>query len=405
MRNATIGTIGSTVFSSFGTVYRVSVQFSDGSYQDSQFFDDVLTMRNSVQTWLSTAADSVRVYVTRYREGLTANQPAYSNATIVVDYTRKSVPSPARFSVVADGQDLFEYVDGDIYPVEFIGTRLSAWQTVLAWPIVPAAIVTDSVLTIRENALSVRQAKISEFIGNKYREAIPEFSLDNVDDKFVLAILLDMDKLSFEVLQDDGEVKTIRYDPIKTNFYRKHGDRFARDGYDGENLQTIARSIFATVWLESRRDFPDSWTAVTYRDSYIGTIRSARWINARVNAGMSFTNSQEWMGRKSVRRELVCENQTHFILLLSSYAMARAIQEIVQPFKMESDDMKHLKASNAQAVVLENIETLTQFEQDVANLIMTDHTERQAAEKLGVERTKIRQAKMKMKHKMAEFMD
>tara|TARA_R110000824_G_scaffold300225_1_gene488237 strand:- start:2279 stop:3493 length:1215 start_codon:yes stop_codon:yes gene_type:complete len=404
MRNATIGTIGSSVFSSFGTVYRVSVQFADGSYRDSDFFDDVLTMRNSVQTG-KDLPDSVRVYATRYREGLTPSQPAYSNATIVVDYSRQSVPSPARFSVVADGQDVYTSDGQDVYPVPFIGTRLTAWQTVLAWPIVPSAIVTDSVLTARENALSVRQAKISEFIGNKYREAMPEFSLDNVDDNFVLAILLDMDKLSFEVLQDDGETKTIRYNPIKTNFYRKHGDRFARHGYDGENLQTIAKSIFATIWLESRRDFPDSWTAVTYRDSYVGKIRSARWINARVNAGMSFSNSQEWMGRKPVRRELICENQTHFILLLSSYAMARAIQEIVQPFKMESDDMKHLKASNAQAIVLENVETLTQFEQDVANLIMTDHTERQAAEKLGVERTKIRQAKMKIKNKMAEFIE
>jgi len=381
----------------FSTVYAIRCQDVSGSVKEWQT-DDVATMLRRVRT-CQELTDSVDIVVTRYRQtGLELSRPVQ-----VVKYSRGLVPAPARLSLVSGGQDLFEFDGQDVLPVRTLGKMLGCWKTVQAWPIKNSGKTGLSIVSERERILTEGLRRRSERTGNKYRGTIPAFSLDNVDDLFVLAILTESDKLEFETTDSDGNAKTIRYNPIRTNYYRKHADRFDRDGYDGSNVQDIARGIFATVWLESRQRFPDTWTAVTYRERYIGTIRSARWIQARINRGLSYNNSEEWKGRESVEKLTICENETHFILLLSSYAMARAIQEIVQPFKMEQDDMHQLKTSDAQAITLENFDILTEFEKSVAELLMTDHTERQAAEKLGVERTQIRQAKMRLRDKLSEF--
>ena len=384
MQNATIGNVGGVVknFVAFETVYIVRTESILTEMNEFQT-GDVQSMLQRVKVCQSLS-DVVSIVVTRYRQtGLELSRPAQ-----VCSYLREIVPA---------------YLQAGDCSLEN-GVQFTAWKTLQNWPINPSAIVTTTFETERERILTKLNTRKSIMTGEHYRNAIPEFTLDNVDDLFVERILTEMDKLEFEV-ENDGETKIVRYDPIRTNYYRKHADRFSRNGFDGENVQTIARSIFTTVWLESRQRFPDTWVAITHRERYRGKIRSARWIQARINKNMSFSNSQEWLGKENIERLTECENQTHFILLLSSYAMARAIQEIVQPFKMEPDDMKHLKASNAQAIVLENLENLTEFEQRVAQLLMTDHTERDCAEQLGVERTKIRQAKMKIKDKMSEFLD
>lgn len=382
-------------FVAFSVAYMVRCQDVSGSVKEWQT-DDVATMLRRVRT-CQELTDSVDIVVTRYRQtGLELSRPVQ-----VVKYSRGLVPAPARLSLVSGGQDLFEFDGQDVLPVRTLGKMLGCWKTIQAWPIKNSGRTGLSIVSERERILTEEMRRRSERTGNKYRNSVPLFTLDNVDDAFVLAILTEMDKLEFETTDSDGNTKAVRYNPIRTNYYRKHADRFDRDGYDGANVQNIARGIFATVWLESRQRFPDTWTAITYRERYIGKIRSARWIQARINAGLSFNNSEEWKGRENVERLTECENETHFILLLSSYAMARAIQEIVQPFKMEQEDMVHLKASNVDAIILENFDSLTEFERSVAKLLMTDHTERETAEKLGVERSKIRQAKLMIKVKLS----
>ena len=383
----------------FETVYIVTCQDLSGEVKEFQF-RDVSAMLRRVRLCQSLP-DAVDIVVTRHKQiGLDL-----SNATQVCRHVRPIVPSPARFAVVSDGQDVFECVGNDVFPVPFIGTMLGDWQTLQAWPIKSAGIVGPvSFMDEREQILTNKKARISEFIGNKYRETIPQFTMDSIDDLSILDTIQGVKNMTFEYVNADGETVEVHWNALNTNFWRKHADRFASDGFDGANIRTIAESIFAEAWLESRQTFPDSWIAITYRERYIGTIRSARWIQARINAGLSFNNSEEWKGKERVRRDTDCETRDGFIVLLSSYAVARAIQEIVQPFKMEYSDMAELKASKVDAITLEHREILTTFEQDVCKLLMTDHTERQAAENLGVERTKIRQAKMRIKVKMEEFM-
>ena len=387
----------------FATVYMVRCQSLSGDVWERQF-DDVKAMLDSVRRCQSLP-DSVDVWVTRYKQiGMDL-----SNAVQVVRYVRDTVPAPARLAIVSGGQDVFTSDGNDVFPVPTIGTMLGSWRTVLAWPIQPSGVVTQTVLDAREQALTTRQAKISEFVGNKYRETIPEFTMDSIDDLSILDTIQGVKNMTFTYVNEDEQEVEVKWNSLNTNFWRKHADRFnvsfqGKKSYDGDNIRTIAESIFAEAWLESRQTFPNQWIAITYRERYIGKIRSARWIQARINAGLSFNNSEEWKGKERVRRDTDCETRDGFIVLLSSYAVARAIQEIVQPFKMEASDMKELKASNVDAIMLENAENLTQFEQEVCKLLMTDHTERQAAEHLGVERTKIRQAKMRIKLKMEEFM-
>lgn len=396
MKTATIGNVGGTVsanFVAFSTVYVVKTENAQGQSQEFQT-EDVQSMLNRVQT-CQELSDSVEIIVTRYRRtGLELSNPVQ-----VCSYRRDIVPAPGHLSAFGNGQSVFSFDGSDIVPVN-IGSTLSGWKTLLDWPIKPSGVVSVNFETERERILTLANTRKSAMSGERYRNTVPEFTLDNVDDDFVLGILTETDKLEFEVTEENV-TKTIRYNPLRTNYYRKRADRFHRDGFDGHNIQDIAKSIFATVWLESRQRFPGTWTAVTYRQRYIGKIRSQRWIQARINKGLSFNNSEEWKGKENVERLTECENETHFILLLSSYAMARAIQEIVQPFKMEREDMLQLQNSKADAIVLENFDSLTEFERSVAKLLMTDHTERQCAEKLGTDRTKIRQAKLRIKVKLS----
>jgi hypothetical protein len=381
MKTATIGNIGGTIsenFVAFSTVYVVKTE--NVLEQSAEFqTEDVATMLHRVKV-CQGLSDVVNIVVVRYRRtGLELSNPVQ-----VCSYRRDIVPA---------------YLQADDCSLEN-GLQFTAWKTLLAWPIKPSGVVSVNFETERERILTLLNTRKSAMSGERYRNTVPEFTLDNVDDNFVLSILTETDKLEFEVTEENV-TKTVRYDPIRTNYYRKRADRFRRDGFDGDNIQDIARSIFTTVWLESRQRFPGTWTAVTYRERYRGKIYSQRYIQAKKNRGLSFNNSQEWLGKESVERLTECENETHFILLLSSYAMARAIQEIVQPFKMEADDMHHLKASNVDAIILENFETLTEFERSVAKLLMTDHTERDCATKLGTERTKVRQAKLRIAAKLS----
>ena len=367
----------------FETIYIVACQDVLGQVQERQF-DDVSEMLGQVKIWQSLP-DSVDVTVTRYRQtGLELSRPAQ-----VCRHVRGIVPA---------------YLNAGDCGLEN-GLRLAGWRTVQAWPIRSAGIIGPvSFMDEREQILTNKKARVSEFVGNKYRETIPQFTMDSIDDLSILDTIQGVKNMSFEYVDSDGETVEVQWNALNTNFWRKHADRFDSDGFDGANIRTIAESIFAEAWLESRQAFPDQWIAITYRERYIGKIRSARWIQARINAGLSFNNSEEWKGKERVRRDTNCETRDGFIVLLSSYAVARAIQEIVQPFKMEYSDMAELKASKVDAITLEHREILTMFEQEVCKLLMTDHTERQAAENLGVERTKIRQAKMRIKLKMAEFM-
>ena len=381
MKTATIGNVGGTVsanFVAFSTVYVVKTE--NVLLEMSEFqTEDVATMLNRVKV-CQGLSDTVNIVVVRYRRtGLELSNPVQ-----VCSYRRDIVPA---------------YLQAGDCGLEN-GLQFSAWKTLLDWPIKPSGVVSVNFETERERILTLVNSRKSAMSGERYRNTVPEFTLNNVDDDFVLGILTETDKLEFEVTEENV-TKTVRYNPIRTNYYRKRADRFDRDGFDGHNIQDIAKSIFATVWLESRQRFPGTWTAVTYRQRYVGKIRSQRWIQARMNKGLLFNNSEEWKGKEDVERLTECENETHFILLLSSYAMARAIQEIVQPFKMEPEDMTHLKASNADAIILENFDSLTEFERSVAKLLMTDHTERQCAEKLGTERTKVRQAKMSIATKLS----
>jgi hypothetical protein len=390
--------IGSNVVA-FETVYIVTCQDLSGQVQERQF-RDVAAMLRCVRLCQSLP-DSVDVTVTRYKQiGLDL-----SNAAQVCRHLRPIVPSPARYAVVSGGQDVFEFVGNDVFPVPYIGTMLGDWRTIQDWPIRSAGITGPvSFMDEREQILTNKKARISEFVGNKYRETIPVFSMDTIDDLSVLDTIQGAKNMVFEYVNEDGETVQVCWNALNTNFWRKYADRFDSRGYDGANIRDIAASIFTEAWLESRQTFPDQWIAITYRERYVGKIYSQRYIQAKINAGHSYNNSEEWKGRERVRKDTDCETRDGFIVLLSSYAVARAIQEIVQPFKMEYSDMAQLKASKVDAITLENREILTTFEQEVCKLLMTDHTEREAAEHLGVERTKIRQAKMRIKVKMEEFM-
>ena len=360
----------------------------DGGLTQSEFTDDVLTMRTMVHN-AQTMPDSVQVIATRYREGLVASEQPYSRPCAVIKSARAIVPA---------------YLDAGDCGMEN-GRTLTAWNDSLAWPIVATSISTDSVLEMREQALSKRESVRSEFTGDLYRNSVPEFDLLNIDDLFILDLIQGDDTLTFTYTNDDGDEVSVDWNPLKTNFWRKHADRFANFGFDGHNIMTIARSIFATVWLESRQAHPDSWTAIIYRERYIGKILSERCIRARTIQYGNSDRSKEWQGKEQVANVTECDDQNHFVCLLSSYAMAKAIQEVVQPFKMEAADMAVLKASNTEAIIIENIDTLDKFEQRVAECLMNGKTQRETATELGVERTKIRQAMMKMKDKLKGYLE
>ena len=124
----------------FATVYMVRCQSLSGDVWERQF-DDVKAMLDSVRRCQSLP-DSVDVWVTRYKQiGMDL-----SNAVQVVRYVRDTVPAPARLAIVSGGQDVFTSDGNDVFPVPTIGTMLGSWRTVLAWPIQPSGVVTQTVL-------------------------------------------------------------------------------------------------------------------------------------------------------------------------------------------------------------------------------------------------------------------
>jgi hypothetical protein len=148
----------------FETVYIVVCQDVSGHVQERQF-DDVSEMLGQVKIWQSLP-DSVDITVTRYRQtGLQLSRPAQ-----VCRHVRDIVPA---------------YLNAGDCSLEN-GLRLAGWRTIQAWPVRSAGVIGLSFMEERERILTEKKARISEFVGNKYRETIPLFTMNSIDDLSIL---------------------------------------------------------------------------------------------------------------------------------------------------------------------------------------------------------------------------
>jgi DNA-binding NarL/FixJ family response regulator len=397
----------------FSTMYRVVCSGLLGSSQRE--FDDVGSMLAYVKI-CKGMADAIDVTVLRYR--LTGE--AKTGETPVLSCQRTIRETPPVWTFTGAGLN-----PGDIELRIPAGKIMGEWSDSIAWRVIPAGIVGVSVVEerrkIRENARSL-------ITGDYYRGVVPEFSLDNVEDNIVRDLLVDDAKIQASWFQARktgtgknrkgrqvrimghntgiGKIVSVSYNPLRSNYYRKHADRFAirlkgKQSFDSSIVDT-AKSIFAIVWLTSRKRYPDAWIAVTTHSRYIGKIQTERAIQARINAGMKYFNSQEWKGREDVETETECVDVVKFIQLLSSYAMARAIQEIVKPHESAIEDDNQLKSSRVEAIIIENRDEFTGFEKQVIRMLSAGMIETEIAEACDCSRRQVRIAKSRIAEILAE---